>query len=308
MVTLDDVQSAFIRIRPEALITPLIPFEGGGPHLKCELFHRTGAFKIRGALNAVRLLSSEECARGVVTESSGNHAQALAYAASLRGCTAHIVMPRTSPAVKVERTRAFNAQVYLCEPTEKARKEESLRLRDELGATLIHPFNNPEVIAGQGTVGIEILHDLPSVERVYVPIGGGGLISGIAVAVKALSPHVEIIGVEPERAAEAKISLAHGEISPLPGGGKSIAEGLLATIGSIPYSLIASRVDSIITVTDEEIKEATLHLLQKARLVCEPSGAVAFAGAMKESFRNHEKSVVVITGGNIDLVRLLSFI
>lgn len=309
--SLSDIEAADRRIRPEALYTPLLACSLDGIAapvlLKCESLQPIGAFKIRGALNAVRLLSPAERSRGVVTHSSGNHAQALAYAAKTAGIRAYIVMPHNSPQVKVEGVKRLGGTIFLCQPTEEARVSTCAQVQRETGATVIHPFDNAQIIAGQGTVGLEILAQHPSVSRILVPLGGGGLLGGIAIGVKARAPHVQVIGVEPEGAAEACAALTHGRVTPLAGGAHSIAEGLLTTIGERNFQIVRSNVDRIITVSDQEIAAATKQIVTRARLVVEPSGATAVA-ALQKYPELASDTVCVVSGGNVDFNRLIKII
>jgi threonine dehydratase len=307
-VSIREIQEAAVRIRPQAVVTPLVPFlygsEGDSISLKCESFQPVGAFKIRGAMNAMRQLTFEELSNGVVTQSSGNHAQAIAYAAQELGVTAHIVMPSNSPSIKVAGVRRYNGIVYFCEPTEAARIATCEKIKEETRAVYIHPYNDDRVIAGQGTVGLEVLEQLPAIESLIVPIGGGGLISGIAIAIKSLKPTVRLIGIEPEGAADALASVNAGAITPVSGGGQSIAEGLLSTVGTRTFEIIRRHVDEIVTVSDKEIAAATLVLFERAKLVVEPSGATAFAALLsRKCLASGPDTVVVLTGGNVDTRR-----
>jgi threonine dehydratase len=307
-VTLNDIQEASQRIRPQAITSPLLSFnreeDSLSVSLKCESFQSIGAFKIRGAMNAVRQLSERERQNGVVTHSSGNHAQALAYAARELGIQAHIVMPDNSPEIKVQGVRRYHGIVHFCESSESARIATCEEVMRQTSATLIHPFDNDQIISGQGTAGLEILEQLPSVKTIIAPIGGGGLISGLAIAIKEQRSDVRLIGVEPEGAADTKRSLAAGRIEAVPGGSKSIAEGLLSTVGRRPFEIISKYLDDLITVSDRQIAEATMLLFNDGKLVVEPSGATAFAAVLADRDKwSSPDTVVMITGGNIDVRR-----
>lgn len=315
-ISIREVEQAAERIREGVKQTPIVAYNDrsdfGQVQLKCENFQPVGAFKIRGALNAVMQLSADERAQGVVTHSSGNHAQALAYAASQCGITAHIVMPENSPSIKVEGVKAHGGIVYICPATEEARNRRCQEIQAETGAALIHPFNDERIIAGQGTLGLELLNQLSSLKTVVAPIGGGGLISGLAIALKESDPSIRLIGVEPEGANDTSLSLKNGKREPLPGGGKSIAEGLLSTVGPINFEIIQKYVDEVVTVSDREIALATLALFEKNKLVAEPSGATAFAAILSGKLNfSLTGSIAIVSGGNMDIRRfpnLLSLI
>jgi threonine dehydratase len=291
LVTLSDVEAAAARIRGLAVRTPLLPF-GNDLWLKPENLQPIGAFKIRGAVNAVAALSPS----AVVTHSSGNHGRALAFAASRLGIPVTVVMPSTSPQVKIDAIRVLGAAVEIVEPAD--RLVAAQRVAGETGATLIPPFDHPAVIAGQGTIGPEILADLPSAEAVFVPVGGGGLVSGVGAAVKALSPSTRVIGVEPELAAETAESLRVGRLITWPTERtyQTVADGVRTAPSDLTFAHIQKFVDDIVTVTEDEILAAMRTLALQARLVAEPSGAVAFAAAVREPGRR----VAVISGGNVD--------
>ncbi|MFS8099930.1 threonine/serine dehydratase [Lentzea alba] len=300
MITLDDVRSAAAVIAPHVVRTPLLPFGPGW--LKPENLQPIGAFKLRGALNALARL--ENRSNGVVAYSSGNHAQAVAFAAHLHGVPAAIVMPDNTPTVKIEATKALGAEVFIVGITERVERAEALVA--ERGAALIPPFDHPDVIAGQGTIGLEILEDLPDVEAVIVPMSGGGLISGVATAVKALRPDVRVIGAEPALAADIAASLKAGSLirwDPVERA-QTVADALRDEPSALTWSHISKLVDDVITVTEDEILAAVAHLARRARLIAEPSGAVAVAAQAKFG----GAGVGVVSGGNVDpalLARLL---
>ncbi|MFD4643908.1 threonine/serine dehydratase [Lentzea sp. NPDC058436] len=300
MIALPDIRSAAAVIAPHVVRTPLLPFGTGW--IKPESLQPIGAFKLRGALNALARL--ENRARGVVAYSSGNHAQAVAFAARLHGVPAAIVMPDNTPAVKVEATRALGAEVFIVGITERVERAEALV--EQRGAALIPPFDHPDVIAGQGTIGLEILDDLPDVEAVVVPMSGGGLISGVATAIKSLRPDVRVLGAEPELAADIAESLKTGELvrwDPLKRA-QTAADALRDEPSALTWEHISAYVDDVVTVSEDEIFAAMVGLARRARLVAEPSGAVAVAAQAKIG----GGGVAVVSGGNVEpalLARLL---
>ncbi|HSK27398.1 MAG TPA: threonine/serine dehydratase [Jiangellales bacterium] len=301
-VTVEDVRAAAERIRGAVVRTPLLPcpWAPGRLLLKPESLQPTGAFKLRGATNAVASLDPEARARGVLTHSSGNHAQALAWAARAYGVPAVVVMPLTSPAVKVEATRALGAEVVLVEPADRVPTAE--RLRAERGLALVPPFDHAEVIAGQGTVGLEIVEDLPGVDTVLVPVGGGGLAAGVAVAVAALAPRARVVGVEPALAADFAESVARGErvTWDVEQTGRTVADGVrLPSVGEITWAHLRTLVHEVVTVDEDALLEATALLARRSRLVVEPSGALAVAGHLARPDRPGT-TVAVVSGGNVD--------
>lgn len=292
-----------------AVRTPLIPCPGGDGRrslfFKPESLQPTGAFKLRGAYNKISSLGDEERARGVVAHSSGNHARAVAYAARALGVKATIVMPRAAPKGKLDATAALGPELVLVGPDsgERARKAEELAA--EHGYVPVPPYDDEVLIAGQGTVGVEILDDLPDVDTVLVPVSGGGLISGVAAAIKQTRPGVRVVGVEPELAADARESLKTGRLVEFPAekAGSTIADGLrVRKLGDAPFEHVLAFVDDIIAVTEEEILDAMRRLALRAHLVAEPSGAVTFAAHL---FHGNELpegrlSVAVVSGGNVE--------
>ncbi len=271
-------------------------------HLKTENLQRTGSFKIRGAFNFMRSLPAASAACGVVAASAGNHAQGVALAAQEAGMQATVVMPRGTPISKIAATRSYGAEVLLHGTVFDDAFERALQIQQETGAALVHAFDHPQIIAGQGTVGLEILRDLPQVSTVLVPIGGGGLISGTALAIKEQSPQVKIIGVEAEGAASARASLNAGQIVSL-AQVRTIADGIsVKRPGELTYEIMSRYVDDVVTVTDDEIASTVLLLLERAKLVVEGAGAAALAAAVYHpgSLRG-EKVVAVLSGGNIDV-------
>jgi threonine dehydratase len=314
MVTLTDLREAQTRLRGVAVRTQLIeacfpPSEfapdGRRLFLKPENLQPIGAFKLRGAYNKIASLTPEERARGVITYSSGNHGQGVAYAARALGATAIVVMPSDAPALKREATKALGAEVVLVGPGSVERQERAEELAARNGYAIVPPFNDEKIIAGQGTIGLEILHDLPVVETVLVPVGGGGMISGVAAAIKLSNPSVKVIGVEPELAADAQASFRAGTIneSSAEQAIRTIADGLRSqSIGPINFEHIRKYVDDIITVSEFEIRQAIRLLATDPRTLAEPSGAVAVAGFLfhREQLPAARLHVAVISGGNID--------
>lgn len=307
MVTLADIQKAHAVVSKVAIRTPLLPLKFSGrseTFVKCENLQRAGAFKIRGAYNKISRLP-RSC-KGVVAYSSGNHAQAVALAAKLRGLKACIVMLDQSVPHKVEGTRGFGAEVIFGGSTSeaiKARAGEEAAKRD---FAIIPPFNDPEIIAGQGTVGLEILRDLPDVKAVVVPIGGGGLISGIATAIKESKRRVKVFGVEPEGAAKMYRSVKEGKLVTLPGT-DTVADGLKPVrAGELTFEHVRKHVDEIVLVNDAEILSAARHLILKEKLVVEPSGAASLAAVVSGKLRLPRGSVVaILSGGNADIRMIL---
>ncbi|QMU74960.1 threonine/serine dehydratase [Streptacidiphilus sp. PB12-B1b] len=312
LVTLDDLRDAQKRILGAAVRTPLMPCPWAGHggrtlHLKPENLQPTGAFKIRGAYNRLSVLTAEERARGVVAQSSGNHAQAVAYAARAMGIKAVIVMPDNSPAVKVENTRSFGAEVVLVPMG--VRDTTPAELVAEHGYVWVPPYDDPWIVAGQGTVGLEIADDATALDldlrTVLVPVSGGGLISGVAAALKLSMPGVRVVGVEPELAADATESFRSGErrIWPFELTQRTIADGLRTTsLGVLPWEHVQAYVDDIITVTEDEIRDTVGVLARRARIVAEPAGAVATAAYLHHADElPHGRSVAaVVSGGNVE--------
>jgi len=280
---------------------------GAEVFLKCENFQRGGAFKIRGASNFLSRLTDDERSRGVVAHSSGNHAQAVAIAAATYGVAAHIVMPNDAPSVKKAATEGYGATVTLCDPTMAARDDAAQKIIDETGATLIHPFDHPYTIMGQGTAALELMEDVPELDVILSPVSGGGLISGTAIAARGHSGDTRVIGVEPELAGEAAESFAAGELR-MRESGPTIADGLKAGVSELTFGIIQELVDDILLVTEEEIVDATLFLMERLKLVGEPSGATALAGLLFRGDRIPGQRVgVIISGGNLDIGMKLQF-
>jgi len=314
MVTLNDIREAQARLRGITVRTQLIEAcfpqpesaaDGRRLFLKPENLQPIGAFKLRGAYNKIASLTNEERARGVITYSSGNHGQGVAYAARALGVTAVVVMPSDAPAVKREATEALGAEIVLVGPGSLERQQRAEELAARQGYAIVPPFNDEKIIAGQGTIGLEILEDLSVVETILVPVGGGGMISGVAAAIKLSKPSVNVIGVEPELAADAQASFRAGRIteSSAAHATRTIADGLRSqSIGPINFEHIRKYVDDIITVSEFEIRQAMRLLATDPRTVAEPSGAVAVAGFLfhREQLPNAKLHAAVISGGNVD--------
>jgi threonine dehydratase len=307
MLALKDVRDAHARIRDKINRTPVLTSStldaqcGGSLFFKCENFQKIGAFKARGATNAIFLLSDEEAKRGVATHSSGNHAAAVARAARLRGIPAYIVMPHNVPKAKQDAVRRHGAQIEFCEPTIVAREAGAARIVAQTGAQLIHPFNDYRVMAGQGTAALELLEDRPQVDLVLCPIGGGGLISGTATAAKGLKPGIRVIGVEPAGADDAYRSFRSGTIEPMPAP-RTIADGLRGSLGDKTFAEIREKVDDVVTVSEAAIVSAMRAMWEVLKIVVEPSAAVAYAAVVEHRISAAGKRVgLIVTGGNLDL-------
>lgn len=307
LVSLEDIRAAARRVAPIARITPLIDVStaAGRPlALKCESLQPGGAFKIRGAYNMVAQLSAEQRRRGVITYSSGNHGQAMALAARELGALAVVVMPTTAPQIKVDGARSFGAEVIFAGTTSVERRERAEREAAVRGLTMVPPFDHEWIIAGQGTAGLEILEQRPDVATVLVPIGGGGLIAGVAAAIKLTRPDVKVIGVEPEGAAAMKASVEAGHPVTLDKT-ETIADGLMPVRpGDLTFAHVRRFVDAIVTVTDLQIVDAVLWLFSNAKLVAEPSGAATVAAALVAKPRLPGPAVAIVSGGNIGMDKL----
>jgi threonine dehydratase len=311
LLDLDDVLAAQDRIAGGVLTTPLLPASSDSAwahlRLKAENLQYGGAFKLRGALNFVSRLGADVRARGVITYSSGNHGQALAIAASRLGAPSVVVMPTTAPRVKVDNARRFGAEVVFAGTTSLDRKAAAEALAAERGLTVVPPFDHHDIVAGQGTVGLEVLAQCPDVTAIYVPVGGGGLIAGVAVAAKRSRPEVRVIGVEPDGAPKMTRSLAAGGPATL-AHIDSIADGLLAVRpGDLTFAHLQAFVDDVVTVSDGEICDAMRWLAAHAKLVAEPSGAAAVAGALRLApAGSRGVHVAIVSGGNLELSLLAS--
>ncbi|MBR4040244.1 MAG: threonine ammonia-lyase [Clostridia bacterium] len=308
-VTLGMILEARERLKGVAQRTGLVQFkalsdENTQVYLKTEDLQNTGSFKVRGAYIKIASLSERERSCGVIASSAGNHAQGVALAAKAFGCPATIVMPAGAPLSKVMATRELGANVVLHGRVYDDAYAEACRLQKELGATFIHPFNDPMVIAGQGTIGLEIMDDLPDVKTIVVPIGGGGLASGVAAAVKMLHPNVRVVGVQASGAAGMKASLEAGHVVSLDSA-KTIADGIaVKQPGDLTFELCRQYVDEVVTVDDDEIAQAILFLMERGKMVAEGAGAAAVAAIMGRKFDTSGKVAAVISGGNIDVTMI----
>jgi threonine dehydratase len=313
-VSLDDVRDAARRLEGVRLRTPVWPsrilskMAGGTTLLKCENLQRTGSFKIRGAYNRIARLSDEQRARGVVAASAGNHAQGVALGASLLGVRSTVFMPAGAPLPKVEATKKYGADVILDGAVYDEAYELAQAFAAKHGAVMVHPFDHPDVIAGQGTISLEVLEQVPEVKTIVVPVGGGGLVSGIAAAARALRPDIRIVGVEPAGAATLRRSLDAGHVVALPEI-STIADGLAAKrAGDLTFEYVRQLVDEVVVVTEEEIAQGLLLMTERARLVLEPAAAVGVAAAMTRRAGLTFPAVVIASGGNIDPLLLLRVI
>jgi threonine dehydratase len=311
MPSVDDVRAAQRTIAGRLHRTPLVGSAAlgariGAPcYLKLENWQKTGSFKVRGVLAKIAALSPAERARGLVTASAGNHAQAVAWAAAAARLHCTVVMPQTAPAAKLAATRGYGGTVIL-EPDVLSVLGRAQQLAAEQGATFIHPFDDPAIIAGHGTIGLEIMEDLPEARTVVVPVGGGGLIAGIALAIKSVSPGVRVVGVEPEGAAAMWQSRRSGRPERL-SAVHTIADGLTAPYaGEIPFALAQQFVDDVVLVSDAAIREAMAALLERCKLLAEPAGAAALAGLLggAVSVQPAAPVVALLSGGNVDVARL----
>jgi threonine dehydratase len=313
LVGLDEIRAAAATLEGVTIRTPLVPFGSLGARavpvlLKAESLQPIGAFKLRGAYVAIAALSEADRARGVITYSSGNHAQGVARAARLLRAPAVVVMPEDAPGIKAERVAADGAEIVWVGPSSDERREVAERLATQRGLSVIPPFDDDAIIAGQGTVGLEIVEDVPDVATILVPIGGGGLASGVAVAVKAVRPEIRVVGVEPELAADAQESLRAGRVVAWSAErvGRTIADGTRTTaLGGRTFQHLAALLDDVVTVSEAEIAAAVRLIAEESRLVAEPSGALATAAAR---FRAEEAGlpgvdgpvVAIVSGGNVD--------
>lgn len=300
------IREAARRIAPYAHRTPVVTSQyfdrvtGGQLFFKCENLQKAGAFKFRGACNAVFSLSDEEAARGVATHSSGNHAQALALAAQLRGIPAWIVMPENAPAVKQAAVREYGGQIVHCTPTLAAREATAAAVVRETGATLIHPYDDARIIAGQGTAALELLETVPELDLILTPVGGGGLLSGTAITVAELAPSTAVVAAEPAGADDAYRSLAAGHIIPVEQP-NTVADGLRTSLGELTFAVIQQHVREIVTVSDDEIVAAMKTFWQRTKLLIEPSSAVPLAAVLSDRISTKGRRIgIILSGGNVD--------
>ena len=305
--TIDDINQAATRVKLHVHRTPIMTCESldklveAQVYLKCENFQKVGAFKFRGACNAVFALPEEKAKSGVATHSSGNHAQAIALAARIRGIPAFIVMPNNAPEVKKAAVAGYGGQITYCEPTLAARTQTLTQILKATGAIFIHPYNNEQVIAGQGTVALELIEDIPELDVIIAPVGGGGLLSGTAISAKGMSPSIRVIAGEPEMADDAYRSILAGKIIPSENP-HTVADGLLTSLGELTFPIIQNHVEQIVTVSESGIIDAMKFIWERAKILIEPSAAVA-VGVLLERKVNLTglKIGVILSGGNVDL-------
>ena len=310
--SIEDVRSAAERIKGVGHRTPVLTSKtldqlaGRKLFFKCENFQKVGAFKFRGGWNAISMLSDKDAEKGVCTHSSGNHAQAVAYSAQKKRIPAYIVMPNNSPNVKLEAVRGYGANVTLCEPTLEARRTTLEEIAEKTGAAVIHPFNNPNVIAGQGTAALELIEDIGELDAVIAPIGGGGLMSGTCITTRNLLPKAKLFGAEPKGADDAYRSLKEGKILPQESP-NTICDGLLTSLGENTWNILKDHLNAIYTVTDDEVINAMRLIWERMKIIIEPSSATAVAVALKSEFKaleGLEKVGIILTGGNVELSKL----
>ncbi|MFO7610462.1 MAG: pyridoxal-phosphate dependent enzyme [Candidatus Krumholzibacteriia bacterium] len=310
MITVDDIRTAAARIAGKVHRTPVLTSAavdaaaGCAVLFKCENLQKVGAFKMRGATNAVFSLTDQEAARGVATHSSGNHAQALALAARLRGIAAHVVMPTSAPGVKRAAVAGYGAVIYDCEPTLAARESTLAEVVARTGAEFLHPYNDWRIIAGQGTAALELLSDHPDLDLVMTPVGGGGLLSGTAIAAHALVPGIRVVAAEPAGAEDAARSLAAGRIVPSENP-RTVCDGLLTSLGEKTFAVIREHVAAIWTVDDAAIVAAMRLIWERMKIIVEPSSAVCLAALLQHPQDVRGRRVgIILSGGNVDLDRL----
>ena len=310
--SIDDIRAAAGRIKGVGHRTPILTSQtlnemaGRKLFFKCENFQKVGAFKLRGGWNAVSMLSDEEAAKGVCTHSSGNHAQAVAFSAMKRGIASYIVMPNNVPDVKLDAVKGYGANIILCEPTLEARETTLDEITKKTGAQVVHPFNNPNVIAGQGTAALEMIEDLGTLDAMIAPIGGGGLMSGTCIATGSLLPETKLFGAEPAGADDAYRSLKEGRIIPQTNP-DTICDGLLTSLGEYTWNILKDHLEAIYTVTDDEVINAMRLVWERMKIIIEPSSATAVAVALKSEFKaleGLEKVGIILTGGNVELSKL----
>lgn len=314
-LNLNKIKKAQMSIKNVARRTPLFysstfsKESGYEIYLKCENKQKTGAFKIRGAYNKIANLKEDEKDKGVIASSAGNHAQGVAYAATAFGIKSTIVMPNTAPLAKVNATKGYGAKVVQFGEVYDESYTKAVQIQKETGATFIHPFNDEEVMAGQGTIALEILEDVPDMDAIIVPIGGGGLISGIAVAAKSINPNIKIIGVQAEIIASTKESLKEGKVVTVDGV-KSLADGIsVKTPGDIAFKYIQKYVDDVVTVSEDEISYAQFILMERSKLIAEGAGATPLAAVLSKKIKIKGKKIaVLISGGNIDIAMVSNII
>lgn len=304
------IRAAHARIKPYIHHTPVMSstlinrLAGASLFFKCENFQKVGAFKARGACNAVFSLSSEEAKRGVVTHSSGNHAAALAMAAGKRGVAAHIVMPDNAPKAKVNAVKGYGGRIVFCAPNLRAREDTAAKVMAETGARLVHPYNDYRVMAGQGTAALELLADFPDLDIVMTPVGGGGLLAGTSIAVKGINPEIKVIGAEPAGADDAYRSFKSGKLVHVVNP-QTVADGLRTSLGDKGFPIIQKNVDDIVTASEAAIIDAMRKTWEFMKIIIEPSCSVPLATIMEGKLDVKGKRIgIVLTGGNVDLDEL----
>ncbi|CAI9094021.1 OLC1v1029655C1 [Oldenlandia corymbosa var. corymbosa] len=309
---ISSIKEAQQRIKSFAHITPVLSSEtldsfcGRKLYFKCECFQKGGAFKFRGACNAIFSLEDSQAERGVVTHSSGNHAAALSLAAKLRGIPAYVVVPKNAPKCKVENVKRYGGQIIWSEAAVESREETAKKVLQDTGGVLVHPYNDGRIISGQGTISLELLEQIPQIDTIIVPVSGGGLISGVTLAAKSINPSIRILGAEPKGADDAAQSKAIGNIVRL-AETRTIADGLRAFLGELTWPVVRDLVDEIILVEDTEIIEAMRLCYEILKVAVEPSGAIGLAAVLSSRFKNNPawkdcKNIgIVVSGGNVDL-------
>jgi len=310
--SIDDIRAAAGRIKGVGHRTPILTSQtldemaGRKLFFKCENFQKVGAFKLRGGWNAISMLSDDEAANGVCTHSSGNHAQAVAFSAMKRGIASHIVMPNNVSQVKLDAVKGYGANIILCKPTLDARKSTLDEIARKTGARVVHPFNDPNVIAGQGTAALEMIEDLGELDAIIAPIGGGGLMSGTCITTRSLLPEAKLFGAEPAGADDAYHSLKEGKIIPQTDP-DTICDGLLTSLGEYTWNILKDHLEAIYTVTDDEVINAMRLVWERMKIIIEASSATAVAAALKPEFKaleGLEKVGIILTGGNVELSKL----
>ncbi|MBS1506873.1 MAG: pyridoxal-phosphate dependent enzyme [Bacteroidetes bacterium] len=312
MISKTDIEDAHKRIKPFIHRTPVLTsasideIAGCSVYFKCENFQKVGAFKARGAMNAALSLGPDRVIKGLATHSSGNHAQAIARAGKILGVKSYIVMPRTAPEIKKKGVKGYGGEIFECEPTLAARETTLAEVIKKTGATEIHPFNNYEVMAGQATAAKELFEEAPKLDFLFAPVGGGGLLSGTALAAKYFSPSTKVIAGEPAGSDDAYRSMKSGKIEQAQS--QTIADGLLTTLGDKTFPIIKELVSEVITVTDDEIIAAMRLIWERLKIIVEPSCAVPFAAVLKDKEKFAGKNVgVILSGGNVDLGKVSKF-
>jgi len=307
---LSDITSAHDRIKPFIHRTPVLTSQqlnrifGCEMFFKCENFQKAGAFKFRGASNAVLQLTEEQKKKGVVTHSSGNHAAALSLAASMNGIKARIVMPETAPEVKVNAVKGYGAEITFCKPTLQSREDTAKKIMEKTGAVMIHPYDNFNVICGQGTAALELIEEIPDMDIVIAPIGGGGLMSGTSTTIKNTSKGIKVIGAEPLNANDAWKSFTSGNLTPSVNP-ETVADGLLTSLSELTFTIIRKNVDEIFTVNENTILECLILVWERMKIIIEPSSATVLA-VIRENpdyFRG-KRAGLIISGGNVDFRKL----